>query len=66
MEYLALLLPACLCWRARHLLAATTVAAPAVFKKVRRDVDAESLRGWEVAMGLLAEKRRWEESATPR
>jgi signal transduction histidine kinase len=27
MEYLALLLPACLCWRARHLLAATTAAA---------------------------------------
>jgi signal transduction histidine kinase len=27
MEYLALLLPACLCWRARHLLAAATAAA---------------------------------------
>jgi signal transduction histidine kinase len=27
MEYLALLLPACLCWRARHLLAATVAAA---------------------------------------
>jgi len=27
MEYLALLLPACLCWRARHLLAVTTAAA---------------------------------------
>jgi signal transduction histidine kinase len=27
MEYLALLLPACLCWRARHLLAATAAAA---------------------------------------
>ena len=27
MEYLALLLPACLCWRARHLPAATTAAA---------------------------------------
>jgi signal transduction histidine kinase len=27
MEYLALILPACLCWRARHLLAATTAAA---------------------------------------
>jgi len=26
MEYLALLLPLCLCWRARHLLAATTAA----------------------------------------
>jgi signal transduction histidine kinase len=26
-EYLALLLPACLCWRARHLLAATAAAA---------------------------------------
>jgi len=27
MEYLALLLPVCLCWRTRHLLAATTAAA---------------------------------------
>jgi signal transduction histidine kinase len=27
MEYLALLLPVCLCWRARHLLAATAAAA---------------------------------------
>jgi len=27
MDYLALLLPVCLCWRARHLLAATTAAA---------------------------------------
>jgi signal transduction histidine kinase len=27
MEYLALLLPACLCWRARHLLAATVATA---------------------------------------
>jgi hypothetical protein len=27
MEYLALLLPACLCWRARRLLAATAAAA---------------------------------------
>jgi hypothetical protein len=27
MEYLALLLPACLCWRARHLPAATIAAA---------------------------------------
>jgi signal transduction histidine kinase len=27
MEYLALLLPACLCWRARHLVVATTAAA---------------------------------------
>jgi signal transduction histidine kinase len=27
MEYLALLLPVCLCWRARHLLAATVAAA---------------------------------------
>jgi signal transduction histidine kinase len=27
MQYLALLLPACLCWRARHLLAMTTAAA---------------------------------------
>jgi hypothetical protein len=27
MEYLALLLPVCLCWRARHLFAATTAAA---------------------------------------
>ena len=27
MEYLALLLPVCLCWRARHLLAATIAAA---------------------------------------
>ena len=29
MEYLALLLPACLCWRARHLLAATAATAAA-------------------------------------
>jgi hypothetical protein len=27
MEYLALLLPVCLCWRARHLLAMTIAAA---------------------------------------
>ncbi len=27
MEYLALLLPVCLCWRARHLLVVTTGAA---------------------------------------
>jgi hypothetical protein len=27
MEYLALLLPVCLCWRTRHLLAVTTAAA---------------------------------------
>jgi signal transduction histidine kinase len=29
MQYLALLLPACLCWRARHLLAATAATAAA-------------------------------------